>query len=219
METSYNLLDEPWLRVMDDNCRQFAVSLTDALINAHHYSALAGENKAQDIALLRLLVAVVHTVFYRVDETGAKAILQDPDDALDRWEALWRGGFLPEKPIRDYLEQWRSRFDLLSPERPFFQVPEAKKGTANTAAKLNGMILQSSNKDKVRIFKSCSQENSVSLNYDEAARWLVYLNAFDDTALKPKEEKGSIGVGWLGKLGVIYLTGNNLFETILPFSN
>ena len=33
-ETEFNLLDEPWIRVMDDNCQIKEVSLTDALWQA-----------------------------------------------------------------------------------------------------------------------------------------------------------------------------------------
>ena len=54
------------------------------------------------------------------------------------------------------------------------------------------------------------------LGFAEAARWLLYINAFDDTSAKPKG-KGlpSPGVGWLGRLGLITGVGNNLFETLL----
>ncbi len=45
---------------------------------------------------------------------------------------------------------------------------------------------------------------------------MLYLNGYDDTSAKPKE-KGlpSPGTGWLGKLGLIYADGNNLFETLM----
>ena len=137
----FNLLDEPWIRVMGENCAVTEVSITDALVNSQRYTALAGETPAQDVAILRLLIATVHTVFYRVDESGCPALLTGYDDALDRWEALWHAGALPEMPMRSYLDTWHDRFDLLDPERPFYQVPEAKIGTPHTAAKLNGTIL------------------------------------------------------------------------------
>ena len=65
-ETEFNLLDEPWIRVMDDNCQIKEVSLTDALLNAHKYKTLKGEMPTQDIVILRLMLAIVHTVFSRV---------------------------------------------------------------------------------------------------------------------------------------------------------
>ena len=85
MAQSFLLTDEPWIRVMEPGCRFKEVSLRDALLNAHQYSALAGESPAQDAAMLRLLIAVAYTVFYRTDENGQPAVLRDAEDALDRW--------------------------------------------------------------------------------------------------------------------------------------
>ena len=217
----FNLLDEPWIRVMDKNCAVSEVSIADALINAHRYSALAGETPAQDVAILRLLIAIVHTVFYRVDESGCLAMLTGYDDALDRWEALWIAGALPETPIRSYLDKWHDRFYLLDSERPFYQVPEAKIGTPHTAAKLNGTILQSEN--KIRVFSGRTSKTNGTLSIAEAARWLVYLQGFDDASVKQKTEEGKKNAqvnsaspkGWLGNLGVIYALGENLFQTLL----
>ena len=216
----FNLIEERWIRVMDPSCEVKEVSLLDALLNAHRYSALAGESPAQDAAVLRLLIAVVHTVFYRTDKNGRPAVLRDADDALDRWEEIWKKKAFPIEPIRAYLEQWHERFDLLDEKRPFFQVPEAEIGTPHTSAKLNGAILQSEN--KVRIFAGRTEKTLGLLSFAEAARWLVYLQGFDDASVKPKTAEGKQNVknkpgsarGWLGNLGVIYALGNTLFETI-----
>ena len=51
-------------------CTLKEVSLTDALLHAHEYAGLAGELPTQDVAVLRLLLAVLQTVFYRVDPEG-----------------------------------------------------------------------------------------------------------------------------------------------------
>lgn len=220
MDLRFNLVDEPWIRVRDEKCELLEVSLADALIHAHTYTALAGESPAQDAAILRLLIALVHTVFYRVDEDGRTAVLRDEDDALDRWEAIWEQKAFPEAPLRAYFAQWHDRFDLLDEEHPFYQVPEAAIGTSHTSAKLNGAILQSEN--KLRIFAGRTDKYSRSLAFPEAARWLVYLQGFDDASVKPKTVEGKKNVkskpgsarGWLGNLGVIYTVGTNLFETI-----
>ena len=116
-ETEFNLLDEPWIRVMDDNCQIKEVSLTDALLNAHKYKALKGEMPTQDIVILRLMLAIVHTVFSRVDADGNEAELEEEDDALDRWESLWNNRKIPEKPVREYLEKWHERFWLFHTEQ------------------------------------------------------------------------------------------------------
>ena len=214
MEKTFNLLDEPWILVMNPDCTVSEVSLTQVLTKAHTFSGLAGELPTQDFAMLRLLLAVLHTVFSQVDETGSEQPIRDADDALDRWEALWQGKRFPEKPIRDYLQTWHERFYLFHPERPFYQVQEAEIGTEYTAAKLNGAISESSN--KIRLFSMRAGAEKGTLSFAEAARWLLYVNGYDDTSSKPRQ-KGlpSPGAGWLGKLGLIAAQGENLFETLM----
>lgn len=209
----FNLLSEPWIIVLDKNCELREVSLTDALLNAHEYRELRGELPTQDVAVLRLLLAVLHSVFYYVDEKGDELWL-DECDAMGRWRALWEMGRFPEKPIREYLEKWRDRFFLFHDTYPFYQIPEAKKGTKYTAAKLNGELSESNN--KIRLFTGVSGKHKQSLSYAKAARWLLCVNGYDDTAAKPKE-KGlpSPGAGWLGRMGLIYAAGNDLFETLM----
>lgn len=220
-EIEFNLLDEPWIRVRDDSCQVHEVSLTDALLHAHQYTSLSGELPTQDIVILRLMLAVLHTVFSRVDADGNAAELEDEEEAVERWTDLWELGQLPEEPIREYLEKWHERFWLFHPERPFGQVAGLACGTQYGASKLNGEISESGN--KFRLFSSYFGEEKTALSYAQAARWLLYLNAFDDTSAKPtkegKEKSGgklpSPGAGWLGKLGIVFTRGKNLFETLL----
>lgn len=212
-DIKFNLLDEPWIRLMKPDCSVEEVSLTDALFHAHEYEDLAGELPTQDIAILRVLLAVLHTVFSRVDAEGNPDPL-DEDNALERWGELWKLGAFPEKPIRDYLNHWHERFWLFHPERPFFQVPEAAIGTEYSAPKLNGEVSESSN--KIRLFSSRFGNSKETLSCSEAARWLINTNAFDDTSAKPKGKNlPSVGAGWLGKLGLIIAQGHNLFETLM----
>ena len=214
METEFNLLDEKWIRVRRQDCTVDVLSLIDVLLHAHEYAGLAGELPTQDVAILRLLLAVLQAVFYYYAPDGEEEILDDPDDVLDRWEELWNAGRFPEEPIRNYLDKWHDRFWLFHPERPFYQTDAAKVGTQYGASKLNGAISESSN--KVRLFADCSGSFKDELTYAEAARWLVYVNNYDDTSAKPKgKDLPSPGAGWLGKLGLITVSGNTLFETLM----
>ena len=213
-EIEFNLLDEPWIRVMTEDCTAQEISLTQALWEGHHYRRLAGELPTQDVAILRLLLAVLHTVFYRMDLDGEDNPIETPGQAVQRWQMLWKAGQFPQEPIRKYLEQWKERFWLFHPEHPFYQTPAASVGTVYTAAKLNGELSESNN--KVRLFPVCLGKEKAGLDYAAAARWLIHLNGFDDTSAKPKG-KGlpSPGAGWLGKLGLIYAEGKTLFETLM----
>ena len=64
----FNLLDESWLSVvLDETGTTKEVSLREVFKNAHLYKDLAGDTKTQDFAVLRVLLAVLHTVFSRFD--------------------------------------------------------------------------------------------------------------------------------------------------------
>ena len=90
-EIEFNLLTEPWIRVRlrDNTVRE--VSLTEALVSAQDYVDLAGEMPTQNAAVLRLLLAVLFTVFSRVDVKGEPRPLMQSDDALER--AVAAGAF------------------------------------------------------------------------------------------------------------------------------
>ena len=209
-EIAFNLLDEPWIRLMGEDCTVRECTLPQALLESHRYRRLAGELPTQDVAILRLLLAVLHTVFYRVDLDGEEDPIEEPSQALRRWQQLWKAGCFPEAPIRNYLNEWKDRFWLFHPERPFFQVPSAAAGTPYTAAKLNGELSESRN--KVRLFPLRAGQDKNGLSYAEAARWLITLIGFDDSSTKV--ETGT-GVGWLGQHVNLYAMGENLFETLM----
>lgn len=215
METmEFNLLQERWVRVRTQDCTVQEVSLTDALLHAHAYVDLAGEMPTQDAAMLRLQLAVLHTVFSRVDGNGVPAPFEEPRDALQRWGELWQLGHFPEQPIREYLDKWQDRFWLFHPERPFWQVPEVRNGIEFGGKKLNGERSESGH--TVRLFQNVSGGECEKLTYAQAARWLVYLNGYDERGGRPKAgNKPRHGVGWLGQIGFIIVKGKNLFETLM----
>lgn len=219
-DKEFNLLDEPWIRVIDKNCSIHEISLIEVFGQAHRYKDLCGELPTQDFAMMRLLLAVLHAVFSRYDGKGKAAPLDDAEHALGRWKELWQSGGFPAEAITEYLETQRERFYLFHPERPFYQCERAKIGTEYYAAKLNGNLSESSNKP--RLFTNISGKAKEEMDFSEAARWLLYVNAYDDTSAKPSGESKkqgiklpSAGAGWLGKLGIVFVRGDNLFETLM----
>ena len=42
-QMEFNLLDEPWIRVLKKDCSEQEVSITEALIHAHEYLDLSGD--------------------------------------------------------------------------------------------------------------------------------------------------------------------------------
>lgn len=220
-KAEFNLLREPWIVVMKDDGTTEEVGLIEVFDRAHQFRSLAGELPTQDIALLRLLLAILHCVYGRFNPQGEFEPLYDdgsstvtPEDVFRRWRMIWEEGRFSHPILRKYLEHYEERFWLFHPERPFYQVPELDKATDYTAAKLNGELAESGN--KIRLFSSRNGESKGWLTYAEAARWLIHVNGYDDTSAKPKGKNlPSPGAGWLGKLGLVVAVGNNLFETLM----
>ena len=213
-EIEFNLLTEPWIRVRlrDNTVRE--VSLTEALVSAQDYVDLAGEMPTQNAAVLRLLLAVLFTVFSRVDAKGNPQPLAQSDDALERWSELWQLGHFPAEPVRDYLEQWKDRFWLFHPTHPFWQVPTISNGIEFDGKKLNGERAESGN--KTPLFQNISKAECAVLTYAQAARWLIYQNGYDERGGRPKAgNKPRHGVSWLGQIGFVAVKGKNLYETLL----
>lgn len=226
-DVEFNLIDSPWIQVIGKRCDLKEVSIREVLLNSNEYTGIRGELPAQDAAIMRLLLAILLRVFLEKDQNGNNEPLTiekdqtwvniDPTDAFARWTALWEEGRFPAEPINEYLDTWHERFWLFHPEFPFYQVPDIQ-GTEYEAKKLNGSLSISENKN--RLFRSRTDETKNILTYPEAARWLIYLNAYDDASGKPfkknKAEKyPSTGVGWLGKIGLVYPEGKTLFQTLM----
>lgn len=97
-QIEYNLLEERWVRVRGQDYTVQEVSLPDALLHAHEYRDLAGELPTQDAAMLRLLLAVLHTVFSRVDGNGTPAPFEETDDALTAGRSCTGWGIFRKRP-------------------------------------------------------------------------------------------------------------------------
>ncbi|MDR2006526.1 MAG: type I-E CRISPR-associated protein Cse1/CasA [Acidaminococcales bacterium] len=213
-EKDFNLLFEQWIRVLNGEGEAEEISLLDFFRRAHELKSIAGELATQDVAMLRLLLAVVYAVFTRVDADGKRFSLKNMTDALGRWKQIWKLDKFPYEVIEKYFKHYHDRFYLFHPERPFYQVPALNIGTDYFAAKLMGDLSESGN--KVRLFPIRTGKGKGYVGKAEAARWLLHLNAFDDASSKPKGEGlPSPGTGWLGKLGIVFAVGANMFETLM----
>ncbi|WP_309064925.1 type I-E CRISPR-associated protein Cse1/CasA [Microbacterium sp.] len=206
----FDLLTEPWITVRYLDGSTTDVSLRAAFTDAARIRELSGELPTQTFAILRLLLAILYRASY--DEQR--------DTWHDDWTSWWEEG-LPLDDIGDYLDEFADRFDLLHPERPFFQVADlhtAKGEVKNTAPLI--FDLPSNN----RLFTTRAGLESMRLSFAEAARWLVNVQAFDASGIKSgavgdnrvKGGKGyPIGVAWAGLLGGVFAEGADLRETLL----
>jgi len=210
----FNLLYEKWIWVRKHDNHMEKWSLLEVFKRAPEASELAGELPTQNVVVLRLLLAVMHAIFTVRNIKGNESRITTWQEAYMRWKELWELNGFPFEVIEKYLKEYEERFWLFHPEFPFYQIADIGKSTEYSAGKLIGELSESSN--KIRLFASRAGEAKNRVSYDEAARWLLYVNAFDDTSAKPvKKGLPSPGAGWLGQLGLIYAEGHNLFETLL----
>lgn len=228
----FNLLDEPWISVIvDKKGHNKLVSITDVFKHASEYKALAGDMKTQDFALLRILLAVLHTVFSRYDIQGNSREFDSAEDneydfnkeTMNIWREVWNSKKFPDVVFK-YLEQWHDRFYLFDDKYPFFQVLKqdiySKKLSHKNPTELLGKNINrliSESKNKIAIFSPKCGENKSILNESQLARWLIAFQAHSSVPDKTKfgSEEYDSSKGWLFDLGGIYIEGENLFETLM----
>lgn len=202
----YNLLDEPWIpvRLLDGTITD--VGLLQLLRRTNDIADLACELPTQNIAIQRLILAVA----YRV---------ATPVDAQD-WARQWDEG-APTDQMIEYLEQWRDRFYLFGGRYPFMQVADLR--TAKDAVSgLEKLIADVPNGEQ--FFTTRHGEAIARISVAEAARWLVHAQAYDPSGIRSgavgdslvKSGKGyPIGPAWCGHLGIVWIKGGNLDETVV----
>ena len=238
MMPRYNLLDEKWIQVASKDAVE-KISIKELFAGAAKYKELAGDMKTQDFAVMRVMLAILHTVFSRFDSNGdshgffevdkekflqtgelKESDLEDYEDALyQTWVDIWNAKEFP-KVVEEYLEKWRERFFLYDDKYPFFQVTkeviekDAAGGGEFYGKNINRLVSESNNKQAY--FSPKDESYKEYIVDDELARWLITLQGYIGTSDKKKVGSAkTYSKGWLYDLGGVYLQGNNLFETLM----
>lgn len=238
MMPRYNLLDEKWIQVASNDTVE-KISIKELFAGAGKYKELAGDMKTQDFAVMRVMLAILHTVFSRFDSKGdpyeffevdresflqigelEENYLDDYEDALyQTWIDIWNAKEFP-KVVYEYLEKWRERFFLYDDQYPFFQVTkeviekDAAGGGEFYGKNINRLVSESNNKQAYFSPKDESYKEYIA--DDELVRWLITLQGYIGTSDKKKVGSAkTYSKGWLYDLGGVYLQGNNVFETLM----
>ena len=202
----YNLLDEPWIPVRLVDGTIIDVGLLELLRRTTDIADLACELPTQSIAIQRLILAIM----YRV---------ATPRDTRD-WVRQWDEG-APTEQMIEYLERWRDRFYLFGGRFPFMQVADLR--TAKDAVSgLEKLIADVPNGEQ--FFTTRHGRALACIPASEAARWLVHAQAYDPSGIRSgavgdSQVKGGkgypIGPAWCGHLGLVWLKGKDLDETLV----
>lgn len=225
--TNLNLINDSFIKVIGLNGEEREVSFREALIDAHQIRRIYGDCIAQDMAIERILRAFLYPVIEHFDSEGNAEQLEDPDQAFERWINIWNQGYFPSEPLLNYLTETENSFNLIDPVHPAFQVHETEKiiefrASSGKIARGDGINYRSVNKLVGTVFASKTRprvwsdryfsEESV-LTLPDAARWLIFINVFDDASFK--KPPTDIHSAFCGQMTGIYAEGKNLFETLM----
>lgn len=231
--------------LLDNSGEVKKVNLKELFENSQNYVSLACDTKTQEFAILRFLLSILQTVFSRFDSEGEKyeyieldenfkpieKVSQDyeenyVEDLFGTWETLFNEREFPDI-ISKYLDKWHDRFYLFDDKYPFYQVradlitpdkiDKNRKVGSISGKNINRKISESGNKIALFSPKYEYKNNKEILSEDEIARWLLTLHGYIGTSDKTKfkGDTKTSSKGWLFDIGGLYLSGENLFETLL----
>jgi CRISPR system Cascade subunit CasA len=196
MTLSFNLTDAPWIPCIDAARRAAELSLRETLTRAHELREIGGESPLATAAIYRLLLAVLHRV-------------HDGPASYAAWAALWEAGRFEAASIEAYLAQWRERFDLFHPQRPFYQ----KADELLKPKSLTSLVHDAASGNNATLFDHHTDAEGLALTPAQAARALLAAQAF-----------GLAGLCLPGRpftdapcaRGIVFLAqGDTVFETLL----
>jgi CRISPR system Cascade subunit CasA len=206
---SFNLVDQPWIPCTDLNGRSRTLSLSELMMRAHELIAIHCQNPLTEAAMLRVLLAAIHRA------------VDGPRTSSD-WKALYKTGKFDDR-IPQYLNNWKSRFDLFSPENPFYQTAGLqvidKNENPSPLSVVNIIMGRSSGNNKT-LFDHTTDDTRVQVSPAEAANILLTAQMFSLQGLNRKTTNlfgyqqsflNSVLVNGI----LIALSGKSLFETLM----
>lgn len=207
---TFNVAYDPWVPVLGAHGPE-TLSLHDTLLRAHELHGISGSSGLEDVAILRLLGAIVATI-----EPNNDAPVTD-------WWQAWEANKFDTEAYSDYFTAHRDEFYLFG-DRPFMQVAAPpKEREAGAPPDLYKLILSTPTPGR-------NPGNSVpappSISPARAIRELITLLSWDAQGGKANDEGKKSAYGLYRTLpsdgGALTLLGRTLKQTVLlntPFSS
>ncbi len=196
MNLSFNLVDAPWIPCIDAAGRAAELGLRETLTRAHELREIGGDSPLATAALYRLLLAVTHRVY-------------DGPQSYDAWAVLWEAGRFDAAQIESYLTQWRERFDLFHPQRPFYQKADDRVKPKS----LTALVHDAASGNNATLFDHHTDADGLAFTPAQAARALLAAQSFGLAGLSGLPQKFTDAPC---ARGIIFLAqGNTIFETLL----
>lgn len=213
----FSLIDDPWILVVDMDGNRKLVGIREIFSGEVKAASVQGESPAQNYAVIRVLLAIFWRAHHPESQVGAGKTFR-----FIAWFERMRKKLLEtgkDEVVLKCLEQYRNRFELFDTPTPFMQVADLE--TTSGEVKHITTIVPEAQEDYFTM-RAGKARDSVSLA--EAARWLIYAQAYDYSGIKSgalgdsrvKGGKGyPIGTGWTGMTGGVLVTGETLLDTLI----
>jgi CRISPR system Cascade subunit CasA len=214
---SFDLRDERWIRVTYLDGRSKEVSIRQIFQDSAEIAEISGDIPQQELPILRLLLAILRRSFGNPDLS----------DSARRswWIGTWEAGCFDCDRLNGYLDRFGCEFNLFGPH-PFYQTADLayQSGKVDPIAEAIADVP----KEDSFLFSMRGKGDTRPLGFAEAARWLVFLQAYDIAGIKTpvngnthvKSGKvyppsGVPSTGWLGSICGVFVEGDNLFQTLM----
>jgi len=195
----FDLVNEGWIPCVMPDGRVRELGLLPTLANAPSIRELHDPSPLVTASLHRLLLAVLHRNF-------------GPPD-LDAWIELWEAGRWDASRLEAYFDRWQDRFDLLHPERPFYQTA----GLPHQPVSIAKLAPELACANNPTLFDHTMDGSPPAVDLPAAARLVVACQAADLGGLVSRlpGEPPSAPAAPLATGAVVLYQGSNLFETLM----
>jgi len=200
---SFDLTREPWIPVERTDGTSEEVSLRTILVDAHRFRSVYGDSPPETASLYRLLQALV----LRIDGLV-------PEDRKDWSRQYEERSQFDSAVVNQYFDKWQGehgRFDLLHPERPFYQVPDLPSANKNSL----GWLIQDRVKgNNATLFDHSLDEQNPPIPLSKAARALTSIQLYGLSGLagpgRPNYREGPLVKGMM-----FWIRAKNLRDALL----
>jgi CRISPR system Cascade subunit CasA len=194
----FNLIDKPWIPVLRHG-RVQEVGIAEALMDAHNIERIETASPLEEVALHRLLLAILHRALPPVRHQ------YDAVDLLDR-------GRFDHGLVGNYLARFRDRFFLIDDSAPFMQVAGLPDSDPSPWTRLLPDLASGNNPT---LFDHTTHESFPTASYAEAARALVLHQQFAPGGLVKRLGVTSAKDAPLARAAAFLPCGDSLFETLV----
>lgn len=200
METSFNLIDKPWIGAVTHGGRMTELSLHELLAQAHELKSLHDDSPLVIAAEIRMLLALLHRIYNGPADRRA-------------WGEIWRAGRFDMTKVDEYLGQWHDRFDLFDSQYPFYQTLDIRAD--DTPKSVSTLLFDVSAGNNATLFNHTTDDTPIHLQPAAAARTVVASQTFSLAGLCNPKLKLSFTDAAAARGISFYVGGNSLFETLM----